>query len=240
MARVGRIAILTVICCGFPFTANRASAASFEITHWTDYVYMSLPGTLGESTTFDWSPSFGWDVNLSGLPGVEDGADARMSGIAHLGPLLSLDEELNPDGSIGSDYIIGKGKFELELVFNLLDGTPHTMAIRGATGPVHISVQDDGWYPTSNEVVISLLNAKVDGESAALFGMKRQVSGSTYYFTDVHDRDPDRQLALFGEVFFDYTPVKHSRASDLNAVPEPGALSLIGLGVAAAILRRRA
>ena len=240
MVRLGQIGILTLICCSFPFAANRAFAATFEITHWTDYVYMPLPGTLGDSVTFDWYPSFGWDVELSGLPGVADRTLITMSGIGNLGPLLSLDAEWNADGSIGdAEYLFGKGTFELELAFNLLDGTPHTLNIRGATGPVYVSVDDDG-YPTSREITIDLLHAKVDPKSAALFGMKRQVSGSTYYFTDVYNLDsPDRELALFGSLYFGYTPVKNPKSADLTAVPEPGMLSLIGLAVAAAIRRCR-
>jgi hypothetical protein len=161
-----------------------------------------------------------------------------MSGTGNLGPLLSLDAEWNADGSIGdADYVFRKGKFELQLAFDLLDGTPHTMTIRGAIGPLSISVQDDG-YPTSNEVVMSLLNANVDRKSAALFGMKRQISGSTYYFTDVYNMDIlDRELALFGTIYFDYTAVKGPRSADLIAVPEPGAMSLVGLGIAVAMGR---
>ena len=245
MVRLGRIGILTFLCCSLPFTASLASSAEIRITHWTDYVYMPLPGTLGESVTFEWSPSFGWDVELFGLPGVEDGADVAVSGIAELGPLLSLDAEWNPDGSIGdAEYIFGKGKFELELAFNLLDGTPHTMTIRGKIGPLYVSVQDS--YPnryaaTSNDIIMSLLQAKLDPKSAALFGLKSQISGSTYYYTDVYNMtSPNRELALFGSVYFDATPVRHFNSARLNAVPEPGILSLIGLGVVAAIRRRRA
>jgi hypothetical protein len=165
-----------------------------------------------------------------------------MTGSAHLGPLISLDAEWNPDGTIGdADYLFGKGKFELELIFNLLDGTPHTMTISGATGPVSVNVQDNQWYPTSDEVIIDLRNAKVDPKSAALFGMKRQISGHTYYYTDTYNLDsPDRELALFGYIYFDYTEVTHStNSADLTAVPEPGVMSLIGFGIAAAIRRRR-
>ena len=242
MVRIGRIGILTLLCCSCPFVASGACAATFDITHFTDYVYMPLPGTLGASVTFDWSLYNVSDQGLSGLPGVADHTPITMSGIANLGPLLSLDAEWNPDGSIGdADYLFGKGKFELELLFNLLDGTPHTMTIRGATGPVFVSVQDDGSYPTSSEVIMDLVNAKVDPQSAALFGMKRQISGHTYYYTDTYDLDsPDRELALFGYLFFDYTPATHSaKSADLTAVPEPAVMSLMSLAIAAAIRRRR-
>ena len=243
MARLGRIGVLTLLCCSFPLAANRAFAATFEITHWTEYVRMTLPGTLGESVTFDWSV-YASDNGLSGLPGVADDTPVAMSGIADLGPLLSLDAEWYPDGSIGSaDYVFGKGTFELDLMFNLLDGAPHTMTIRGGIGPVSVSVEDVCCgYPiaASNDIVLSLLHAKVDRKSAALFGMKRQITGSAYYHTDVYNMEsPDREIALFGRLSFDYTPVKHQNSADLTAVPEPGVLSLFGLGVAAAILRRR-
>jgi len=245
MARVGRIAILTLICCGVPFTANRAFAAAFEITHWTDYVRMNVPGTLGESITFDWSVYNVSDGGVSGLPGVADGTPFTMSGIADLGPLMSLDAEWYPDGSIGSaDYVFGKGTFVVDLMFDLLDGTSHTMSIRGGISPVFISVSDVCCgYPmaSSNDIILSLLHAKVDPKSAALFGMKRQITGSAYYHTDVYNMDsPDREFALFGRVFFDYTPVKHTKSADLTAVPEPGVLALIGLGVAATIRRKPA
>jgi len=242
MVRLGRIGILTLLCCSFPFTANRASADGFEITNWTsDYVYMPLPGTLGESVTFDWSLDDVRDQGLSGLPGVADHTPVTLNGIANLGPLLSLDAQWDADGTIGvADYLFGEGTFALELAFDLLDGTPHTMNIRGALGPTSVRADD---Y-SSSDIILSLLHAKVDPKSAALFGMKRQISGSTYYYTDLYDMgSPDRELALFGSVFFDYTPVKHSKSADLNAlnaVPEPGILSLIGLGVAAVIRRRRA
>ena len=240
-----RIAVLTLLCCALPTLAVPAFSSSFNIRHDNAYVYMPLPGTLGESVTFEWSPIVGWRVELFGLPGVEDGADVAMFGIVQLGPLLSLDAEWNPDGSIGdAEYIFGKGKFELELAFNLLDGTPHTMTIRGKIGPLYVSVQDS--YPnryaaTSDNITMSLLQAKLDPKSAALFGMKSQISGSTYYYTDVYNMtSPNRELALFGSVYFDATPVRHFNSARLNAVPEPGILSLIGLGVAAAIRRRRA
>jgi hypothetical protein len=241
MARAARIAILTLICCGFPFTAHRASAGSFEITNFTSsYIYMPLPGTLGESVTIDWYVD-AFDNGLSGLPGVTDDTPVTMSGTVNLGPLLSLDAEWNGDGSIGdAEYLFDEGTFAFELAFDLLDGTPHTMNIRGAIGPTSVSVYDDGWYPTSSEVILSLLHAKVDPKSAALFGMKRQLTGSTYYWTDVYNMGgPDRELALFGFMYFGYTPVKHPKSSDLTAVPEPATLVLTGLGVAAAIRRRR-
>ena len=244
MVRLGQISILTLICCSFPFTASRAFAAAFEITNWTDYVWMRpLPGTLGEAAIVDWSV-IAADNGLSGLPGVADHTPVTMSGIANLGPLLSLDAEWYPDGSIGNaEYGFGKGRFELNLMFNLLNGTPHTMTIRGATGPVSISASSSccGYrMGTSGDIYISFLHAKVDRESAALFGMKRQGNGSSIYHTDVYNMGgPDREIALFGSMAFDFRTVDHSQSSDLTAVPEPGMFSLIGLGVAAAMLGRR-
>jgi PEP-CTERM motif-containing protein len=236
MARVGRIAILTLICCGVSFTTGRASAGGFEITHFTSYVHMPLPGTLGESVTFDWSVDAS-DNGLSGLPGVADATPVMLYGTANLGPLISLDAEWDADGSIGyAEYLFGEGNFALELAFDLLDGTPHTMKIRGALGPTSVRADD---Y-SSNDIILSLLHAKVDPKSAALFGMKRQISGSTYYYTDVYNMgSPDRELALFGYVYFDYTPVKSHKSADLTAVPEPATLVLTGLGVAATMRRRR-
>jgi hypothetical protein len=236
MVRLGRIVVLTVMCCSLPVAAAPAFSATFELRHQTSYAYMPLPGTLGESITFEWGFESAWaDVELFDLPIIGDPAEFSVYGVTHFGPLLSLDAEWNADGSIGdADYIYGKGDFVLELLFDLLDGTPHKMTIRGETGPLHVSVSGG----SSNDITMSFLDAKVDRESAALLGMKRQVSGSTYYYTDVYDLDsPDRELALFGSMYFDYTPT-HPKSADLTAVPEPGALTLIGLGVAAATLRR--
>jgi hypothetical protein len=237
MCGVGRIAILSLVCCGFSFIPNSASAGSFEITNFTDsYIHILLPGTLGESLTFDWYVDT-QDNGLSGLPGVADNTRVTVIGTANLGPLLSLDAEWDSDGSIGyAEYLFGDGTFAFGLAFDLLDGTPRTMNIRGDLGPTFITADDDG----SSPVVLSFLHAKVDSKSAAFFGMKRQITGSTYYYTDLYDAgSPDRELALFGFMNFDYTPVKHPKSSDLTAVPEPATLVLTGLGVACAIRRRR-
>jgi hypothetical protein len=237
MAKLGRVGILTLLCCSLPFAANRAFSSTFGFVHETDYVHFILPSTLGESTTFEWGISGPW-VRIWGLPGMDESTEVEVVGVAELGPLLSLDAEWNPDGSIGdADYLFGKGKFELQLMFNLLDGTPHTMSIRGTTSPMSMSVCcSQGWL--GGDFRMSIPDAKVDRESAALFGMKRHISGDMPYYTDVVDFHGGRDVALFGTVNFYYTPVRHSK-SDLNAVPEPAILSLIGLGVAAAIIRRR-
>jgi hypothetical protein len=164
-----------------------------------------------------------------------------VSGIVNLGPLLTLDATWDADGSIGNaEYLFGEGTFALQFAFDLLDGTPHTMNIRGAVGPTSVSADD---Y-SGGDVMLSFLHAKVDPKSAALFGMKRQISGSAIYHTDLYDMgSPDRELALFGLMYWDYTPVKNHKfadlTADLTAVPEPATLVLTGLGVAVAIRRRR-
>jgi hypothetical protein len=240
MAELRRVGVLTLLCCVLPLAANPAFSSGFEFSHETAYVHFTLPPTLGESVTIDWSVG-GDGVEIWGLPGVADFTEVNVSGWAELGPLLSLDAEWNPDGSIGdADYVFGEGKFELELVFNLLDGTPHTMSIRGRTSPMTMSVCCGSVCP-SGEFGMSIPDAKVDRVSAALFGMKRHISGDAPYYTDVVNLDDNyRDVALFGTVYLDYTPVRQSKKADLSAVPEPGILSLIGLGVAAAIRRRRA
>jgi hypothetical protein len=237
MVRLRQISILTLLWCTLPFAANRPLADEFEIWHQTSYIYMHLPGTLGQSTGLDWwFDSAGDDLQAFGLPVVGDPDHVIYRGTAQTGPLLSLDAKWDADGSIGyAEYLFGEGTFALELAFDLLDGTPHTMNIRGTLGPTSVRADD---Y-SSNEIILSFLHAKIDPKSAALFGVKRQISGSTYYYTDVYDMGSrDRELALFGYDYFDYS-VKNQKSADLTAVPEPGMLSLIGVGVAVAIRRRR-
>ena len=235
-----RTIITLLLGCSFSLAADGAFAAQFGIQHDTDYVYMNLPATLGESTVFEWGLA-GPYVEIFGLSGVADPAEVTVSGVANIGPLLSLDAEWKPDGSIGSaDYVFGEGTFELQLAFSLLDGTPHTMYIHGATGPMSMSVDDDGYW-VSGDFSMSIPNAKVDRESAALFGMKRRITGEVPYYTDVYNiaGTNDREVALFGSMYFNYTPTAHSQSSDLEPVPEPATLSLVGLGLAAVARRFR-
>ena len=100
MAELRRVGVLTLLCCVLPLAANPAFSSGFEFSHETAYVHFTLPPTLGESVTIDWSVG-GDGVEIWGLPGVADFTEVNVSGWAELGPLLSLDAEWNPDGSIG-------------------------------------------------------------------------------------------------------------------------------------------
>ena len=111
-----RIAALTLLCCALPTLAVNAWSAPFSIQHDTSYARMVLPSTLGQSTEIEWGLADPFDLVL----------------------VLSLDAELDPDGSLGqADYVFGKGHFALELVIRLPDGTLHTMRIGGATDPLY-------------------------------------------------------------------------------------------------------
>ena len=48
-----RIAVLTLLCCALPTLAVPAFSSSFNIRHENAYVYMPLPGTLGDK-------DYGW------------------------------------------------------------------------------------------------------------------------------------------------------------------------------------
>ena len=228
---------VSMLLCLFA-VSHRTDAAAFEIQHDTSYARMTLPSVLGDSTELQWGltdPPMSLGINGEVLEVVS------IAGEAHIGPLISLDAKRNSDGSLGdADYVFGKGTFALEVLMNLLDGTQHTMKIRGTTGRMRVNVQDDDGSPTG-EFSVRVPHARVDRATAALFGMKRHVSGEMPYYVDVFDLpDNEREVALFGTIHFDYEPAPHQRrALAATAVPEPALVGLLGLGLAAVVRRRR-
>ena len=239
---LSRIATLTLLCCTLLLGDSTADAATFEIQQNLNYARMTLPSTLGESTFFDWGYSGCCEpVTIGGLP-VDGLTVLDMYGTANIGPLLSLNEEWNPEGSEGEAYyVFGKGDFELILNLGLSDGSTTTMTIRGTTGPLYLSgdVSNPGGEGFGS-VSMSVPHATLDRHSAELFGVKRRLTGSMPFFADVWSiPENERWAALYGGIYFNYEP-RHAQSADLNAVPEPATLALVCLGVAGAFHRRKA
>ena len=106
MSNFLRIAALTLLCCALPTLAVSAWSAPFYIQHDTSYARMVLPSTLGQSTAIDWGLADPFDqwLHLES----ESLEVVSMSGTAQTGPLLSLDAELDPDGSLGQAEVISR------------------------------------------------------------------------------------------------------------------------------------
>jgi hypothetical protein len=244
MSTSWRVVVFTLLFSSASVVVSRGFAAQFEIYQDLNYARMALPHELGAETQIYW----GFDVEEDardlmyiGFPSGEYYRVLSMFGTAYIGPLLSLDAEWNPNGSLGdADYVFDKGEFELELVLSLLNDTRHTMQIRGGTSRLYVSVDDDGLGTSGyGDFSLGVPHATIDRESAALFGMKRRISGDLSMYNDLnYDYDGSREFALFGWMYFDYTPARHSKSSDLKAVPEPTLLPLVVLGLAGAALRR--